>query len=449
MWILAGPLLFGSAAACAQESPAVETQPTTAELLAELRLLREQMRQQQERHDAELKALQTQIDELKEKTPGSAPTTTPATQPAVTSEQELEGLLSGVTTTPTTQAAVPTGPLFSLRGPGQSFNPDISLNADFLGAFSTREGGTLDDEFLFRELEVSFSGAVDPYTRTDFFVTIERENDEFHVDLEEGYLAFVTLPYDLQARLGKFRAGFGRANTMHRHALPWIDYPLEIKRLFGEEGLFGTGAELSWLVPNPWHQYLTLTYEVFNNDNDALFAGEKSDDFTHLVHIKSFRDLSPTSTLELGASLATAPNNGAHGGRRSTVEGVDITYRWKPKEAGLYRSFLWQTEFFFAQADRQYFETEDSFGMYTAGEYQFARRWKFGLRFDSAQMPYEVKDRERAYSAYLTFLETEFVFWRLGYQFTDRNFREEGNKDEHQVFLQLNWTLGVHPAHKY
>ena len=87
--------------------------------------------------------------------------------------------------------------------------------------------------------------------------------------------------------------------------------------------------------------------------------------------------------------------------------------------------------------------------MYTAADYQFAKRWKFGLRYDFAELPERAASRERGYSAYLTFLQSEFVFWRLGYLFTDRTFPEDGNYDDHQVLLQLNYTFGVHPAHKF
>src|SRR5262249_12501025 len=151
-------------------------------------------------------------------------------------------------------------------------------------------------------------------------------------------LSFLGLPYDLQARVGQFRAEFGKVNPIHLHALPWVDYPLVIKRYFGDEGLTGAGAELSWLVPNPAKKYIPVTYEVINNDNGSMFAGEKSDDFAHIAHVKTFFDLTPTSTLELGGSFAEAPNDAGHGSHRSLVEGVDVTYRWKPKDAGLYRS---------------------------------------------------------------------------------------------------------------
>jgi hypothetical protein len=430
------------------------TQPTAAELLHEIRLLREQMQQQQQKHEAEMKQLQSQIDDLKRQQAATATAAVPApgppaTAPAEGAEAELESLLAGAAPGPSaTAASQPSGIMPTLQAAIQSFNPEISLNGDFLGAYSSREGGELDDQFLFRELEIGFAGAVDPYTKATMIVTVSQEDHDYKVDLEEAYLTFLQLPYGLQARAGVFRADFGKTNPVHLHALPWTDYPFVIKRYFGDEGLSGTGAEISWLPPIQSDLFFSVEYEVFNNDNDALFAGEESNDFVHLVHAKAFKDLTTSSNIELGASIATAPNNGGHGGHRSTIEGVDLTYRWKPKEAGLYRSFLWQTEFLAAQVDLRD-GTENTWGAYSAAEYQFARQWKFGLRYDATELPFSSSLHERGYSAYLTFLQSEFVFWRLAYIYTDRNFQEHGDTSDQQVILQLNWTLGAHPAHKF
>src|SRR5262249_24732599 len=151
------------------------------------------------------------------------------------------------------------------------------------------------------------------------------------------------------------------------------------------------------------------------------------------------------STLEFGGSFATAPNDAGHGSHRSQIEGVDVTYRWKPKGEGLYKSLLWQNEVLFAQADIRGGQ-ESTWGMYSALEYQLARQWKIGVRYDNTELPFSSSHTERGYSAYLTLLQSEFVFWRLAYIITDRNFREDGNRNEQQIMLQLNWTLGAHPA---
>lgn len=421
--------------------------------MAEIRLLRQQMDRQQQQHEAELKALQAQIDGLKETTASSGssrptPSAAPTTQAA---EAELEGLISGTAGPAPSAAGQSQARPLNLQGTLQSFNPDISLNGDFLAAFSHGEGrgGQFDDKLLFREIEIVFMGAVDPYTTATVNATIGRkDNEEYKADLEEAFLSYRGLPWGLGATVGQFRSEFGKANPYHLHALPWTDYPLVIQRYFGKEGLAGAGAELSWLVPNPANKYILLTYEIINNDNGSLFAGSKSDDLAHILHLKSFFDLAPTSTLEIGGSFAEAPNDSGHGEKRSLVEGFDLTYRWKPKDAGLYRSFLWQNELLFAQADLKDGQ-ESTWGGYSAADYQFAKQWKIGGRYDNTQLPFSSSLHERGFSVYLTFLQSEFVFWRLGYLYTDRNFLDQGNGDEQQLFLQLNWTLGAHPAHRY
>jgi hypothetical protein len=436
-------------AAAAATAKGQDPEPSTKELLKELRRLNERVEILETRHESDQQKINEMEERLQKVETAQADHLAPAAELTGGAEQELEALLGTGTPqakpSPETRAAFTLG---SIGGPGQSFNPDISLNGDFVAAYSNREGGAVDDEFLLRELEIGFSGAVDPYTRADMIVTVGREDGEFKADLEEAYLTFLQLPYNLQARAGKFRAEFGRANPIHLHAVPWIDYPFVIRRYFGDEVLFGTGAELSWLIPNPWNQYMGLTYELFNNDNDTIFAGQEGDDFTHLLRFKTSRDLSPASTVDLGTSIATAPNDGGHGGHRATVGGVDLTYHWKPKGQGLYRSFLWQSEAY-ASHTETWHGGETAWGMYSAAEYQFARRWKLGLRYDNTELPNRSSRHERGYSTYLTYLQSEFLFWRLGYIYTDRNFEEDGNSDDQQVLLQLNWTLGAHPAHKF
>ena len=442
------------AAMCASKAGAArgqEPEPSTKELIEELRKLSERVETLEKTHSDDqekIRALKERLDKIESTEKAGEPPTGEGAAPK-SSEDELDAIITGQTAAAAPSQAKPAGGgLLGLQGAVQSLNPDISLNVDFNTEYSSREGVDRNDGFFLREVELGFSGAIDPYTRADIITTIGRDGNEYKADLEEGYLTFLQLPYGLQARMGQFRAEFGRANPIHLHALPWMNYPLVIQRYFGEEGLKGAGGELSWLVPNPWDKYISLTYEVFNNDNDTLFAGSESDDFVHLIRLKSFRDLSPASNIEFGTSVATAPNDGGHGDNRATIEGFDVTYHWKPKYTGSYRSLLWQTEVMMAQSD-ELFGRQNTWGMYTAADYQFAKRWKFGLRYDFAELPQRAASRENGYSAYLTFLQSEFVFWRLGYMFTDRTFPVDGDYDEHQLQLQLNYTLGAHPAHKF
>ena len=127
---------------------------------------------------------------------------------------------------------------------------------------------------------------------------------------------------------------------------------------------------------------------------------------------------------------------------------MDITYKWRHPREGLYRAFTWQTEVLAAQ--KELAESDVcSMGLFTALEYQFARRWAVGGRFDFSELPDDADLKEHACSVYLTFLQSEYCFWRFGYQYSDRNFEVAGDEHDHQLFLQLNFGLGPHRAHKY
>jgi len=421
----------------------------------ELQELRAMFMAQAEAHKTEIGRLNKKIEELEK--------TRAADDSQPSGEDELEGVMGRMLDD--AGGRENQGDWFSAGRAIQNFNPEISVIGDFVGHYDSREGGELDDQWLFRELEIGISGSLDPHSRVDVFLGIHKAHEEhedheerppgerahgshYEVHVEEAYLTLLNLPWDLQAKVGKFRAKFGRANTNHLHALPWVEYPLVIRNYFGPEGLSGEGVSLSWLVPNPWDKYIELTYESLHNDDGNMFAGHEADDFVHLAHLKTFHDLSADSTLEAGFSAATAPNNHGHGGRRTWMEGLDLTYKWRHPRKGLYKAFAWRTEVIAAQKeldDRQ----ENTFGLYTGADYQFARQWVLGARYDYSQWPENANLHENAWSAYMTFLQSEFCSWRLGYQYSRRNFEVGGSPDDHQMFLQLSFGLGPHRAHKY
>jgi len=433
--------------------------PEVEALKVQMEDLRKDFERLQKQHETEVMQLQSRIRELADELKKQAPLAEP--EDGILYEELYERPPAAVY-----EAAPPSG-----RGLWQSFNPDISVIGDVLAQYTSHEneGDRPDDEFMFRELEIDFSGVLDPFARADAVVAIHRdfgheeghaEEDEhehesprahahehdFAIHLEEAYLTTLSLPHSLQARVGRMRERFGKINTVHLHALPWVDYPFVIKSYFGHEGLMGDGAELSWLAPT--RHYLELVYEVFNNSNGSSFAGEDYDDFVHLVHAKNLFDVSDTTTIELGGTVATAPNDEGHGGNRTWLEGIDLTLKWRPLEEGLYKGLTWQTEALFSQKDAEGGEM-DTWGLYSSLEYQFARRWKAALRYDYSEFPDFEKFHEHGYSAYLTFMQSEYVFWRFGYLFADRNFPDPIEEDEHLLWVQLDFGLGPHRAHAY
>src|SRR2546430_14506874 len=107
-------------------------------------------------------------------------------------------------------------------------NPDISMIGDFIGT-AGRNTVTPGRALELYESEVGMQAIIDPYARADVFISFGEEG----VNVEEGYLTFTSLPAGLLMKVGKMRAEFGKVNTIHNHALSYIDCPLVTNNLVG------------------------------------------------------------------------------------------------------------------------------------------------------------------------------------------------------------------------
>jgi len=370
-------------------------------------------------------------------------------QPSAAEQAENEALAAEVAKAmaPQQQGAQQVQPPMRAAGPGQSMNPDISFIADVLGHL-TSQGNKAQpgNEFIFREGELGLQSRIDPYAKADAFISVGEEPDgEFTTEVEEAYATFLTLPWELQMKMGRFRVDFGKTNPVHLHAIPWVQYPLVIQKFFGDDGLSGDGVSVSRLIPNPWDKYIELEYQLFNPNSESLYARPDEPTMTNLLHLKSFFDLSKSSTLEFGATGSGAPGTN---GEAAYAEGLDATYKWKPTQEGLYKSFLFQNEIMASQKDASE-ARQDAWGAYSATEYQLSERWFAGARYDFTKLPENESLHENAGSGYLTFRQTEFCFWRFGYQYNARNYKEAGSFTDNQLWIQLDFAIGAHGAHKY
>jgi len=418
LWFGAGlGLLFLVSSALAQESRAgAETGSEVEALKKALEETRQEFETMKAFYEGKIQELEGRLKKLEEAPPAPA---------------RVEEALPAPPPTP----PVPTG----MPRVVQTLLPDISVIGDFVGNVTDDDNDPLGDRFTFREVELALQAALDPYARADFFIAVEREPGGFRVDLEEGYVTALTLPFGLQAKAGRFLANFGRLNRIHRPEMFHVDHPLVLTNFFGEEArLRVEGVSVSGLIPNPWEQYLELSLEVFNGDNEVILAGS---DFRHpayLGHLKFFSDLTEASSLEVGASGLVGYND-PDATRLTTMQGIDLTYKWKPPLKALYRSFMLRTEFLFNQREQPGGEVE-SFGFYTFGRYQLSRRWFAGLRYDYSQFPTSSRDHEWALSPILEFWPSEFSRLRAQYRHTGSNF----GRSVDEFFLQWTFTIGAH-----
>ena len=365
--------------------------------------------------------------------------------------------------------ATPEG--FTGRGMFQNLMMDISLIGDSIANVTWPEKSIDDgladspfaenefaDRISLREAELGIQGVLDPFARADVFISFE---DGGAPTIEEGFVTWLYLPFGLQAKAGIFKTNFGKINRTHRPELPQTDYPKLIKNFLGGEGQGEPGISISGLIPNPWDIYSEFTGEILTPSDE----GVKGKDQIYLAHLKNFFAITNNSSIELGFSFQTRDISDTDDATvtkrnfRQTMEGIDLTYIWRPAGQRLYKSFTWQTEFFASQSEVGSFDddgfTEDvkdinSFGFYTFGEYQLTRRLFAGVRFDYSQFPTNDKDSEWAISPYLTFWQSEFTRLRLEYSHSERNSVttpvEEG---DNSLTLQATFSLGKHRPHPF
>lgn len=246
-----------------------------------------------------------------------------------------------------------------------------------------------------------------------------------------------------------------------------------------------------------------LPFAYRHPDNDR--GVDNIDDLLLSARYALSFDLTDAQTLLLGASAAFGPNSSGQSGESHTqIYGVDLTWKWKPvSHQGGYPFVAWQTEGMFRRfragafdwdeggnlgdADGNGFvdqgvltdaitglpasfstETLTDYGFYTQVLWGFKKGWVAGLRIDYVAgergnyegLPLLIADNAGAgtpvgrdplrntrwrFSPNLTWYPSEFSKLRLQYNYDDR--RDIGV--DHSVWLQFEFLLGAHGAHKF
>jgi hypothetical protein len=333
----------------------------------------------------------------------------------------------------------------------KALNPDVSVIGDFIGAAGNGTVPPLATQQPFpslqmHESEIGLQAIIDPYARGDFFMSF----GETGVNLEEGYITFTALPAGFVAKVGKMRSVFGKVNMMHNHVLPWVDRPLVSTNLVGgEDGIDDAGFSLERILPAPKGIFLEATGQVFRGDSADVFKEETRSDVSTVDHLRGYKDITESTNLDLGLSYARGHNdatqlNGTPGNFITQLYGIDATLRWKPLRRSIYHSFVGRSEVIWSQREELPRE-QRAFGFYTSADYQFGRRWFGGARFDYSDRSRYDNLTDKGVAATVTYWPSEFSQLRGEYRFT--HYAE--NRDAHEVFMQLIFSLGAHGAHPF
>lgn len=388
--------------------------------------LRREIAAIRQEYDARLAGLARQLDELRATQAASAAPEEAAAPPV----PEGPPAARPEPAQPTTVAATP-------AIGSKVFNPDIAVIGNFLGAAGKNPH---DDPptFELNEAEASFQAVVDPYARGDFYFAFNPEG----VEIEEGFVTFLTLPADLLLRVGKMRAAFGKVNTMHTHALPWTDRPLVTDNLVGgDEGISDSGVSVSRLLVNPLF-FLEAVGEFYYS-NDEVFQASKRSAVTYVGRVRGYRDLTEGTNLDVGTSIAYGPTDVGPDTHAQLV-GIDATFRYRPLRRAIYRRFQARTELVWSRQDAEV-GRQDAFGWYASGEYQFARRWFAGARYDYSDRALDASLADKGGSLLITFWPSEFNQVRGQYRLTRYADGQTGN----EFLFQFLFSIGAHGAHVF
>jgi hypothetical protein len=237
-----------------------------------------------------------------------------------------------------------------------------------------------------------------------------------------------------------------------------------------------------------------LPFALRHPDNDRGLRN--IDDLLFVPRWVTSFDLTDSQTALLGASAAFGPNrSGEEGGgdTRTQIYGLDFMWKWKsPSHSGGFPFVQWQTEAMLRRYKAGAFdwdedgdgavsegeledlrtgtpavfqsETLTDYGVYSQLVYGFRKGWVAGLRFDHVwgeRGDYEefaksfnggaaftrdpMREARWRLSPNLTWYPTEFSKLRLQYNYDDR--RTLGV--DHSVWLQFEFLLGAHAAHKF
>jgi len=445
--------------------------PELQQLQQQVNELTQLIKQMQEQHDKEMASLKAEIEKLQQ-APGKPGEPEPADELALL--QELAREQAGGVAEP---EKAPEETVFKAAGLSlQKLNPEISAAGDFLVYYHDQSGTRKRTDAEVRGLELNIQSYLDPFS---YMKATAHMSDE-GVHIEEVYFTRFSAIAGANLDVGRFRQQFGVVNRWHEDALDQVQYPLALRRIFGDEGLGQTGASLDWTLPMWGQAQQEFIFQVTNGENEALFAGDALGTPSLLFHYKNYRDLSQDAYLEWGLSglfgwndewdvqLPGSDVTTEYDALGTRVFGADLSYLWEPIDRALYKNVEWRSELYVLNRDilapdDAGRDTINAWGGYSYLQSKVARNLIFGVRLDYfepdskdyaetadlslAPIAYMDKDPHRwQVGPYVTWWQSDWVRLRGEYNY---GWGDGMEPHEHIFWGQANFAIGPHKHERY
>jgi len=334
-----------------------------------------------------------------------------------------------------------------------------------------REGGSLG------ESELTMSANIDQLLFGQATLALHDDDGETEVEIEEAFIETISLGNGMTVRAGRFFSPIGYLNEKHIHAWNFADAPLIYRGLFGNQ-MVTDGLKFSYLLPTD--AYFEVGSTV-GNGNQFPGAGSHNGIGDWLIYAKTGGDINAHHSWQVGAShWQSSPDDRSiggghsHGGGESEetvnfngdtqISNLSFVYKWTPVSQSKQQLTL-LSEYFYLKDDGD-LSIEDElasydgkqYGGFIEGIYQFAPRWRTGVRYDYLGSDLSASDNEllddagldysgyhpKRYGLMLEWMPSEFSRIRA-----QVNHDKASRDADTQFILQYTVSLGAHGAHSY
>jgi hypothetical protein len=457
--------------------------PAIADEAADLAAIKAQLKIMQQNYDSKIHSLEVRLARAEADAKAARLATAKHAQPvaiassaapAQTADQSATQSTTGTPDAASQDAAVADNappPPPAAPASNNAFNPGIAavLNGFYVassrdtqkqqirGVATGEEAGLPPRGFSLGESEVSLAANIDPHLSgfLDFSM-----HDDNSLSVEEAYIQTKDLPYGLSLKAGRFLSGIGYLNERHAHDWSFSDAALPYRAFlnsqYGDDGL-----QVRWLAPTD--QFLEFGAEVFRGDSYPAANAPHGGQGTVTAFVHTGDDINESSSYLAALSYlhSRAENRDTDGHLFTGNDDLGIAsfvYKWAPGGNPTVNNLTLSSELFYGREEGFYDGTgfsQDRFGWYAQGVYQFMPQWSFGVRYAglttsdpgpalTGSLLDDFGHSPHAETALLEYDTSEFGRIRMQYTHDESDL-----KPDDEILVQYTVIYGPHGAHRY
>jgi len=314
-----------------------------------------------------------------------------------------------------------------------ALNPQVTVFSNHLYRLDDRPvvkgGARVDERYRLRANELDFRAAVGPYAEGVAILAVPETPAGFDAKFEELYAEVNHYPFwarppaGLTVKLGRFRSEMGTINRLHTHDLPFLTRPQVFDQFIGGGGYQSEGVSTRFFLPNPLPGgALEMTLQAVSDADKLRVASGAGDAENYVANLHYQRSFARNHFLDVALI-------GSHtrGSRTVNTYGLDVTYKYRPRQRGQYESWIVGGEAFLG----------DSEPVTPTG----------GVRYDHTDLVARPDRQISGVLPYVSYYWSEQLRTRLGFQ---RTWSDLASRDRHDtLFFEFNFWFGSHPPHPY